>query len=390
MGHQVTVLTGFPNHPDGRVYQGYRKRFLRLTSTEQDGGVRVVRTAHFVRPNKGSFNRAISYSSFTVCAAVKSVPIRNVDVVIGTVPQPLHALAGWFKARLSKSPFVLEVRDLWPESIVGTGQSSENSMSYRILGKVARFLYSKADAHVAVTDAIREWTIENYGVNRSNSTVIPAGVDSEFFQAAEKPFRPLTSMGKPPSFVVTYAGTIGNAQGIEVVLDAAEIAGQTHPQIVFSIVGSGAESGRLRKIADNQKITNVTFTGQVPRHQMPNILAGADLCLAVLRDSQVFRTAVPTKLYEYMAAGKPVITNVAGEAARLVDRSGCGIVVPPGDAISLSRAVIELHDDPDRRRQLGQAGQKYVETEARWQSRAEAYEATMLDAVERRKRVKSG
>lgn len=382
MGHQVTVLTDFPNHPDGKVYPEYKRRFLRFSFTERDGEIRVVRAAHFVRPNKGNLNRLLSYSSFTLSAAIRAIPIRNVDVVIGTVPQPLHALSAWFKARLSRTPFVLEIRDLWPESVAGTGQSSENSISYRLLSRVARFLYSHADAHVAVTDAIRDWTVEHYGVDKTNSTVIPAGVDADFFQAA----RSNKSTTSSSSFVVTYVGTLGDAHGIEVVLEAARQIENSHPHISFSIVGAGADHDRLQAIVYEQQISNVTFTGRVPRDDVPGILANADLCLAVLRDSPVFRTAVPTKLYEYMAAGKPSVTNVAGEAAKLIERSGSGLVVPSADAKALASAIVELHDDPVRCKAFGAAGRAFVEAEARWESRAEAYENVLRRAIELRKR----
>jgi colanic acid biosynthesis glycosyl transferase WcaI len=384
MGHQVTVLTDFPNHPDGKVYPSYKKRFLRFSFTENDGEVKVVRAAHLVRPNKGSLNRLISYSSFTASAALRSIPIKDVDVVIGTVPQPLHALAAWFKAKLSRTPFILEIRDLWPESIAGTGQSSENSLSYRMLGWVARFLYARADAHIAVTDAIKDWTVDHYGVDESNSTVIPAGVDSDFFKSGEISARDTLPADSSAPFVVTYVGTLGNAHGIEVVLEAAKQIETTHPQISFSIVGAGADYERLLDIVENDQISNVSFTGRVQRNQIPAILAKADLCLAVLRDSPVFRTAVPTKLYEYMAAGKPMITNVAGEATLLIERSGSGMSVPPADAVALANAIVELHDSPEKCRQFGMAGQAFVETDARWESRAEAYEKVLRLAVERR------
>jgi glycosyltransferase involved in cell wall biosynthesis len=381
MGHQVTVLTDFPNHPDGKVYPDYKKRFLLFSFTEQDGEIRVVRAAHVVRPNKGSLNRLISYSSFTASAAFRAIPIRNVDVVIGTVPQPLHALAAWFKARLGRVPFILEIRDLWPESVAGTGQSSESSLSYRFLSRVARFLYSRADAHVAVTDAIKDWTVEHYGVDESNSTVIPAGVDAEFFRSPSKP----SDSNTDSQFVVTYVGTLGNAHGIEVILEAAKQIENSHPQITFSIVGAGADYDRLTDIARDRQLKNVTFTGRVSRNEIPGILGDADLCLAVLRDSPVFRTAVPTKLYEYMAAGKPMITNVAGEATKLIERSGSGVVVPPADADALATAILELHDDPERCKSLGAAGRAFVEAEARWESRAELYESVLRQAVERRR-----
>ena len=379
-GHEVTVLAGFPNHPHGRIYPGYRARYWRFADSEDDAGVRVVRTWLLPRPNRGALNRALVFSSYTVSAALTSLALRPVDVVIGTVPQPLAPLAAWFRTSIGGARFVLEVRDLWPEGLVATGHASAESLPVRALDRVARFLYGRADHVVAVTDAIRDNLIQNRGVKSGNVDVIRAGVDAGAFAMNLSSDEAKTRLGVEGRFVVSYVGTVGDAHGLDVLLDAAALLkSRNDDRVLFLVAGTGAQEAVLRSRARDLSLDNVRFLGQIQRAEIPHVYGASDVCVAILRDDPLFRTVVPTKLYEYMAAGRGILCNVPGEASELVEQAGAGLAIAPGDGAALADAVADLAAAPQRLVAFGEAGRRYAATEASWDRRAADY----LDVLER-------
>ena len=380
MGHRVTVLTAFPNHPAGRLYPGWRRRFLKLVDVSDDAGVRVVRVAHVPRPNRGAMNRLAAFSSFTASAALASVAMRGFDVVIGTVPQPLQPLAAWLRSRTSRAKFVLEMRDLWPEGLAATGQAGRESIAYSGLHRVASFLYSRADHVVAVTDAIKAHIVADWDVPDNRVDVVRAAVDAAAFKAAGDTVEHKRRWDLEGKFTISYVGTLGNAHGLEVVLDAAAILGKSRPDIQFLFVGDGAEGAELRAAAQNR--ANVRFIGARPRSDLPSIYAASDICIGVLRDDPLFTTVVPTKLYEYMAAGKPIICNVPGEAAALLQTARAGISIAPGDAAALAGAVTQLADDSALMESMARNGFTWVRENADWDKRAAQYESVLESVVQ--------
>ena len=385
LGHEVTVLTGFPNHPEGRIFPEYRSRFWKFVDSSMDNGVRVVRTWLIPRPNQGALNRSVVFSTFTVSAALAGLGIGPMDVVLGTVPQPLAPLAAWLKSRVGRAPFVLEVRDLWPEGLLATGQATTASLSYRILDRVAGFLYSSADHVVAVTDAIRNYVVEQRGVPEARLDVVRAGVDVNEFACAVAPDESKSRWDASGRFVVSYVGTHGNAHDLWTVLDAARLISRTQPEVLFLFAGGGAEAEQLRTHARSTGLSNVRFVGQIERGEIPSLLSASDVCLATLRDSPVFETVVPTKLYEYMAAGRPAICNVPGEAAELIESNGAGLYVPAADPDALADAIRSLARDPERRAAMGRAGRNAVRRDASWEKRAVDYLKILEKVVARRR-----
>ena len=373
LGHDVTVLTGFPNHPGGRIYDGFRRRAWKLVDSEIDEGVRVVRTWYVPRPNRGALNRAIAFSSYTLSAALTSLAQRPFDVVIGTVPQPLSPLSAWFRSRVGGAKFVLEVRDLWPEGLVATGQASTSSFSYRALERVASFLHNRADHVVAVTDALSDFVVESRGVPSNRVDVVRAGIDVNAFSADTDASEHKERWGVAGNFVVSYVGTLGNAHDLGVLLRAAKSLQESEPGIRIHIAGTGAEEESLDRLSSDLGLTNTRFLGHQPRNAIPSILAASDVCIATLRPDPVFETVVPTKLYEYMAAGRPVVSNVPGEAARLLEEAGAGVVVTPGDPEAIASAIRRMASDDGARAKMGTSGRSYAGETASWQSRAELY-----------------
>ena len=235
-GHDVTVLTGFPNHPTGVVPPEYRARFRRLVAREQIHGVNLVRSWLLPFPNRKAYERMLNYTSFCFSAASTGLFLSRPDVVIATSPQLLVALAGWWVARSKRVPFVFEVRDLWPESLAAVGAGDGKSLLHRTLAKIAGFLYRRADRIAVVTPAFEDHLVKHWSVPREKISVIENGVETDLFapQAASALRKELNVEGK---FVVSYIGTMGMAHGLETILDAAAALRSTNPEIIFLVLG---------------------------------------------------------------------------------------------------------------------------------------------------------
>ena len=272
-GHDVTVLTGFPNHPDGKLRPEYRKPFRGLVFREQVGLVNVVRSWLLPFPNRKAYERMFNYGSFCLSAGVTGSFLPRPDLVIATSPQLLVGLSGWWVAKIKRIPFVLEVRDLWPESLAAVGAGNANSFLYRILHKIAGFLYRKARHIVVVTPAFRDHLIRHWRVSPDKISVVHNGVETDLF-------RPLQSEGirkrlfLDERFVVSYIGTVGMAHGLETLLEAAQRLQTSAPEVLFLLVGEGAERERIQAITAAKELTNFPdYTG--PRnnfHVTANLL----------------------------------------------------------------------------------------------------------------------
>jgi glycosyltransferase involved in cell wall biosynthesis len=304
------------------------------------------------------------------------------DVVIGTIPQPFSPLAPWIRSFTGKAKFVLEIRDLWPESIVATGQGSTNSLAYKGIGLVVRFLYRRSDQIIAVTDGIRNEIVETHGVQPDKVSVVRAGVDPESLKSSLEKQEAKKRLGFDGKFVATYLGTVGHAHGLDSMLEIANLLRTTHPEISLLVVGTGAKEQAIRKLVSDQGLENINILGQKPRSELPDILAASEIGLALLRPSEIFKTAVPTKIYEYMATGLPVLTNVAGETTRIINESKAGIALPEGSASALASQIIDLKSDPSQLESMSMAGTKYARDTSSWAVRAEEFEQVLLKAVE--------
>ena len=359
-GHDVTVLTGFPNHPDGVVRPEYRRRFRRGVCREDWNGVKVVRTWLAPFPNRRPYERILNYSSFCFSAALTGSFLGRPDVVIATSPQLLVGLSGWWLARLKNVPFVLEVRDLWPESLAGAGVGGEKSQLYRALDRVARFLYRAAAHIVVVTPAFRDNLIQQRGLEASKISVVANGVETQMFapQAPEASLRSgLNAEGK---FVVSYIGTLGLAHGLEVLLEAAERMQRDRPEILFLVLGEGADRERILSIAKSKGLANLRFVPQQLREKIPAYIAASDVCAVMLKDSEIFQTVIPTKMLEFMSCGRPVILTARGQARAVLESAAAGISVDPENVDALCGAIVRLQQQPATAQQMGRNGRSYM------------------------------
>jgi colanic acid biosynthesis glycosyl transferase WcaI len=360
MGHDVTVLTGFPNHPTGVVPEDWRSRLHRLRYTETVDGVRVVRTWLWPLPNRKAHERIRNYASFCVSAGLSGLALHRPDVIIATSPQLLVALSGWWLAWWKRVPFVFEVRDLWPESLAAVGAGSEGSLLHRTLGAIAGFLYRRADCIVVVAPAFKDHLIRHWNVPAAKISVVENGVEIDLFRLDPAAMEVRKQLKLEDRFLICYIGTMGNAHGLETLIAAAEELRAALPNAMFLLIGEGAEKERIVQLAAARALTNIQFLGEQPRERIPAYISAADLCLVMLKKTELFKTVIPTKLLEYMACERPVIVAVDGQARRIIEEAGAGVFVEPENSQDLVKAILDLAEDPEYRRLMGTSGRQYI------------------------------
>jgi len=356
MGHGVCVLTGFPNHPTGVVPDEWRSRLSRLIYRETVDGVRVVRTWLWPLPNRKAHERMRNYASFCLSAGISGLGLEKPAVVIGSSPQLLVPLSAWWLAWWKRVPFVFEVRDLWPESLAAVGAGGEGTLLHRILKTVAGFLYRRADHIVVVTPAFKEHLIRFWRIPEEKISIVENGVETDLFRPIDSP--------RPPDmecrFVVCYIGTIGMAHGLETLISAAEQLRTKLPEALFLVIGEGAEKEALERSAVARGLSNIRFLRQQPREHIPAYISASDVCLVMLKKTELFKTVIPTKLLEYMSCACPVIVAVDGQARKLVEDAGAGVFVTPEDSVALVAAIEALARDKDRRHLMGTRGREFI------------------------------
>lgn len=356
MGHDVTVVCGVPNHPDGIILPRYRDSFL---YEEIVDGIRVLRCWFLAAPNAGRFRRSLAFVTFMIAAVVWSlVQGGNVDIVIATSPQLLVGLAGYVTALIKRCPFVFEVRDLWPKQIIDLGVL-QNPHIIRWLSNLEFFLYRKAACIITVAEAARREIISR-GINSAKIHTITNAVALDVFTPKSRMGIMRFRYGWGERLIVMYVGTHGMSQGLETVLHAARLL-QNREDIHFVFVGSGAEREALMSLAHTLNLRNVEFIPSQPREEIPDFYAGADLCLVPLKKRDVFLTNIPSKMFEIMACGRPIILGAGGQAQELLEAAGAGLAVPPEDPEALAQAIVTLANDTGLRDQYGTNGRGYVE-----------------------------
>jgi glycosyltransferase involved in cell wall biosynthesis len=353
-GHEVTVVTCAPNHPRGKVYDGYKNRIFQR---EQRDGIRIIRLWTFLSANEGFARRTANYVSY-MFACILAIPFfPKADIVISTSPQFFNGLAGYFVSRAKRIPWVLEIRDLWPESIVAVGAIR----SPRLIGGLRwleEFAYRKADRIVPVTDAFAAYMRER-GVPAGKIAVIKNGVELGLFRRDTSGDLMRTKYSLQSKTIAAYFGTHGMAHHLETILEAAQLTADDD-RIIFLLVGDGAERARLLEMKDRLKLSNVLMLEQQPKEAMPELWAMADISLVLLRKTDLFKTVIPSKIFEAMGMAKPIILGVEGESRDLVEEAGGGLPVDPENAVELAAAVRRLADSPDEARSIGQRGFDFV------------------------------
>jgi len=377
MGHQVTVLTGFPNHPTGVVPEDWRSRLHHLRYTETVDGVSVARTWLWPLPNRKAHERIRNYVSFSVSAAVSGLDLQKPDVVIATSPQLLCALSGWWLAFWNRVPFIFEVRDLWPESLAAVGAGSEGTLLHRTLGAIAGFLYRRADRIVVVSPAFKDHLIRYWNVPAAKISVVENGVETDLFRPTPAAMEVRKQLKVEDRFLICYIGTMGNAHGLQTLVAAAEELQTALPNAMFLLIGEGAEKEQIVELAAARGLANIRFLGQQPRERIPAYVSSADLCLVMLKKTELFKTVIPTKLLEYMACERPVIVAVDGQARKIVEEAEAGVFVESENSKALAKAILDLAEKPERRRQMGASGRQYIVNKFSREKTAQDYIAVL-------------
>jgi glycosyltransferase involved in cell wall biosynthesis len=353
-GHEVTIVTCVPNHPRGKVYEGYRNR---PWQREERDGITVIRLWTFVTANEGFLKRSFNYLSFMFSCVLAAPFLPKADVVVTTSPQFFNGLAGYPVSRMKRVPWILEIRDLWPESVVVVG-GMKRGLIVRLLESFEMFAYRKADAIVPVTDSFERYMIAK-GIDPAKIEVIKNGVDASVFHphVGENPLR--RELGLQGKFVAAYFGTHGMAHKLDTVLEAAHLL-RDNPEVVFLLVGDGAERSRLLEMRKTRGLSNVLMLDQQPKAKMPMLWDLAAVSVVHLKKSPLFKSVIPSKIFESMAMEKPVLIGVEGESAEIIEKAGAGICIEPENAQQLASAVLKLAGDPETLRSMGAKGRAFV------------------------------
>lgn len=355
-GHKVSVATGMPNYPRGVVFPEYRgKRSMR----EEVNGHTIFRKASYTAPrNQSKWSQLRNYLSFVPAAFNAGIRAGKLDLVFVTSPPLFSVIPAIFLARLRRARLVLDVRDLWPDELLTYGGFREGSIPVLALRVIERWAYRNAHSIGATTQAIIDVLVER-GVPREKTFLLPNGADLELFGPlpSENPIASEYNFGD--RFVVMYSGLFGIKHSLEVLLEAAEKL-RDRKDIVFFLLGNGARKDALVSQTREMKLENVIFGDERIVSEVPSLLARADVCFAAVRPEQYPRKVISVKLFEYMACEKPVVGALSGESARILEESGGGIVVPPGDGSATAEAILTLCQDPARRTAMGTAGRRYV------------------------------
>ena len=355
MGHEVTVLTAFPNWPTGSIYPGYRQR---LVQRETVNGVRLIRIPLYPDHSRNPLKRVANFLSFALSATILGpFIVPRVDVMHVVHPPITVGFPAWVISRLRGVPFTMEIQDMWPENLRSTGMVN-NEFALGLIGSFARWVYSKAALVRVISPGFRR-NLESKGVPDKKIRVISNWVDTEYYRPVERSPEILDKFGMRGRFNILYAGTIGLAQGLEVVLGAAARLKVSLPGVQFVLAGDGMEYRRLRDQAQRSKLTNVSFLGRLPGDLMSSLYACSDVLLLHLRADPLFAITVPHKVFTYLAAAKPILIGGEGDAVSLVTEASAGLAVPPENPEELASAVERLHAmSPEERQAMGDNGRR--------------------------------
>lgn len=339
-GHEVTVITCAPNFPEGRLYEGYTNPWRQIEVLE---GIRVVRVKTYITSNEGFIKRTLDYMSFMFMGFIMGLFERRPDVVVATSPQFFCAIGGWALSVAKWRPFVFELRDLWPASIIAVG-AMRKSRVIRVLEKVELFLYRRARLIITVTQSFRNDLIER-GISGEKIAVVRNGVDLDQYFPKPRDSELEAEFGLQNKFVAGYIGTHGLAHALPKVLEAAALL-KDRAHIVFFFVGAGAERARVEALVKEYGLRNVRLIPRRPKERMSNFWSLCDVALVPLRDNPVFATVIPSKIFESMGMGVPILMSLpAGEATEIIRSHDIGLCVPPEDPQAMAEALVRLSTD---------------------------------------------
>jgi len=363
-GHEVTVITGMPNHPDGIILDEYRGKII---ADEKIGDVTVLRNWLYATPNEGILRKTLSHLSFMISTVILGLPrLSTIDVIIVSSPTFFSAFAGLFISKMRRVPFVFEVRDLWPAVFIDLGILS-NVFLIRILESLEMFLYTQAALVVTVTKSFRNKLIER-GLSAEKIAVVSNGAKVSWFNPGDKNDDLCSALGISSKFVVSYIGAHGISQGVATIMEAAETF-KYRDDIVFMLVGDGAMKKEMVIMKNDRELKNVVMLPAQSKERIPDLYRASDVCIVPLRDIPLFDSFVPSKMFEIMSCGIPIIGLVNGEAREILELSGSARISSPESVHELVDSIVWMMENPQKRKMMGISGRTFV---------CEHYDRTML------------
>ena len=379
LGFDVEVVTGFPNYPGGEIYDGYR---IRSFHREKRDGITITRLPLYPSHDSKKIGRILNYVSFFVSTLLYlMVFARRADVMYAYHPPLTVGMSAAIARFFRRTPTVLDVQDMWPDTLRATGMIT-NERALKVVGVFCRWTWRNADHIAVISNGFRKLLLAR-GVPDEKITVIPNWSNEEGVSALSPP-RP-KAFDDPGKFRILFAGNMGAAQALDSVLDAAGIVLPLRPEIDFCFLGAGIETDRLKARATEQELTNVTFLPRVSSADVGGYLLAADCLLVHLKADPLFAITIPSKTQAYMAAGKPVVMAVEGDAADIIEQSSGGVVVPPENPQALADAVIRLASLPmEELAELGANAGRYYEEELAFKKGTSSFATVFHDVIRNR------
>lgn len=378
LGHRVTVITEFPNYPSGIVPNTYR---FRLFEKKRFKGIEVIRSYVKASPERSFMNRISLYLSFMLSSVLAGLKIKKgFDLVYATSPPLFVGLAGYFISRIKNCKFVFEVRDIWPDAAIVLGQL-KNKALIRLSKKIENLCYKEADRIIVVTQGL-SFLLQEKSVPWDKIEVVLNGVNTRFFRYVPEKECYKEKIGYKDKFLALYFGTIGLAHGVDVLVKVAELL-KGKDYIQFLMVGNGPHMGKIRKLKNLHQLSNLNIQEEKPRHDLLELIAAADVCLVPVRKKRFFNSALPVKMFEAWACGRPIVLSVQGEAKEHLNRARAGVWAEPEDAEGIREAILFLHNNPRLCRELGKNGRSYVEKHFSRKIQAERLEKILVKVVKK-------
>jgi len=375
-GNEFTIVASNRSYLTGKRAVESRD----IVSRQNIQGIEVYRAYTYPSLHRSFVWRVFSFLSFMLTSIWAALKLGSIDLVMGTSPPIFQAVSAWFVSKLKRKPFLLEVRDLWPEFAIDMGVLT-NPFLIKISRWLENFLYTHADHLLVNSPAYRKYLI-NKGIDKKKISFIPNGVESNMFVPEAKGETVREKYHLNEKFVVTYAGAIGQANDLATLLKAANELGDEE-NIQFLLVGDGKERENLENMATNMKLNNVTFVGSCPKSEIPLFLAASDACVAILQNISMFSMTYPNKVFDYMAAGRPTILAIDGVIRDVIEKSEGGVFVSPGDYLALAEAVKELSLNPQIAQNMGIRAREYVMEHFERKKQAEAFTKLIGNLIKR-------
>jgi glycosyltransferase involved in cell wall biosynthesis len=368
LGNEVHVITCFPNHPTGIIPDEYKG----MKYKEEDvDGIHVHRNYVYATPNKGFIKKTLGHISFMLSSILISMKkIDKPDVIITSSPTFFSIFSGYLYSLRKKADFILEIRDLWPAAMIELGVMREGLMT-KVLEEMELFFYRKSKKLIMVTQSFKE-NVVSRGINEDKVYVITNGVNQELFYPKEKNQELINKYNLQNKFVISYVGAHGISQNLSTILEVAKTL-KDNKIVAFLFVGEGAEKERLKQIATEEELTNVQFIDAQPKELIPEFYNSSNLCLIPLKNIELFKTFIPSKMFEIMACGVPIVASLEGEAANILNDSKAAIVVKPDNAADIALAIEKLMCDKELYNQMKASGPKFVEKNYSRKKLAEKY-----------------